>query len=66
MIDPANGSTRQNLQGHADWVYTFAISTDGKSLATGSWDGEVRLWNLADAKLVRTIVAAPGLKAAVK
>jgi WD40 repeat protein len=43
-------------------VYAFAIAPDGKTLASGSWDGEVRLWNLAEGKPVRTILAAPGLK----
>jgi hypothetical protein len=31
-------------------------------VASGSWDGEVRLWNLADGKALRTIIAAPGYK----
>ena len=66
VVDPSNGSTRQTLSGHADWVYTFAVSADGKTLASGGWDGEVRLWSLPDAKLERTIVAAPGLKSASK
>ena len=60
----ANGAPARTLQGHADWVYTFAISPDGKTVASGSWDGEVRLWNLADGKPLRTILAAPGLKPA--
>ena len=32
-------------------------------MASGSWDGEVKLWNLADGKLLKTIIAAPGLQA---
>lgn len=52
------------LAGHTDWVYSFAISPNGKTVASGSWDGEVRLWNLADGKLERTILAAPGYKPA--
>ena len=60
----ANGGPSRTLQGHADWIYTFAISPDGKTVASGSWDGEVRLWNLADGKPLRTILAAPGLKPA--
>jgi mono/diheme cytochrome c family protein len=59
----ANGSQVRKLQGHNDWVYTVAVSRDGKTVASGSWDGEVRLWNLADGKLIRTIIAAPGYKA---
>jgi WD40 repeat protein len=58
-------SLRSTLQGHADWVYSVAISRDGKSIASGSWDGEVRLWNFADGKPIKTIFAAPGLKAPV-
>ena len=64
LIDPANGSVRHKLDGHADWVYSVAFAPDGKTLASGSWDGEVRLWNADDGKPVRTIVAAPGLKSA--
>lgn len=58
------GSSVRNLTGHTDWVYTFALSPDAKTVASGSWDGEVRLWNLADGKPARTIIAAPGYKPA--
>ena len=54
----------RKLQGHNDWIYSLAISRDGKTVASGSWDGEVRLWNLADGKLIRSIIAAPGYKPA--
>jgi WD40 repeat protein len=59
----AKGSSLRRLQGHTDWVYSVAVSRDGKVVAAGSWNGEVRLWNLADGKPLRTIVAAPGYKA---
>jgi WD40 repeat protein len=62
VIDPAKGSVLRTLEGHKDWVYTLVLSPDGKTLASGSWDGEVRLWNLADGKPEKTIVAAPGFK----
>jgi WD40 repeat protein len=53
------------LSGHNDWIYALAISADGQTAASGSWDGEVRLWNLADGgKPIATILAAPGLKPA--
>jgi mono/diheme cytochrome c family protein len=66
VVDPAKGAVLRTLQGHDDWVYTFAIAPDGKSIASGSWDGEVRLWNLADGKPDKTIIAAPGFKAAAR
>ena len=40
----------------------LAISRDGKTVASGSWDGDVRLWNLADGKPIRNFIAAPGYK----
>ncbi|MGO9466703.1 MAG: c-type cytochrome domain-containing protein [Isosphaeraceae bacterium] len=56
------GSQVRRMPGHQDWIYSLAISRDGKTVASGGWDGEVRLWNLADGKLLRTIIAAPGYK----
>jgi mono/diheme cytochrome c family protein len=62
VVNPADGARLKALEGHADWVYSFAISGDGKTVASGSWDGEVRLWNFEDGKPIRTIMAAPGFK----
>jgi WD40 repeat protein len=63
-IFDSKGSSLCKLQGHNDWIYALAISPDGKTVASGSWDGEIKLWNLADGKLLKTIIAAPGYKAA--
>ena len=62
VFDPANGSQLRLLAGHADWVYTLAVAKDGRTLASGAWDGEVRLWETADGKPGKIILAAPGLK----
>jgi dipeptidyl aminopeptidase/acylaminoacyl peptidase len=64
IFDP-KGSQLKRLDGHSDWIYALAVSSDSKTVASGSWDGEVKLWNLADGKLQKTIIAAPGFKAAV-
>lgn len=44
--DPATGQATAALFGHARFVTTVAFSPDGHTLATGSWDGTVRLWTL--------------------
>jgi hypothetical protein len=43
------------LQGHADAVYSLALSPDGRLLATGGYDREILLWDLATRKPVRTL-----------
>jgi WD40 repeat protein len=51
------GGVRLTLQGHDDWVYSSAFSPDGKFIASGSWDGQVKIWNSADGKLLATILS---------
>lgn len=62
VFTAANGAAVRTLSGHADWVYTFALSHDGKTIASGSWDGEVKFWNFADGKPGKALFAAPGFK----
>jgi WD40 repeat protein len=33
------------LLGHSDTVLSVSYSPDGKSIASGSFDGTIRLWN---------------------
>ncbi len=50
----------RNYEGHTDWVYSLSYNDATKRLATGSFDGEVRVWNTADGALVTAFKAAPG------
>lgn len=50
--------------GHKDWVYSLAHHPATHRLASGSHDGEVRLWNTEDGKLEAAFIAAPGYVAA--
>jgi WD40 repeat protein len=46
-------------------VLCLAVSPDGKRLAAGDADAQVRVWNLADRKLVKTIQSHKGRVLAV-
>ena len=41
-------------QAHTDTVRALAFSPDGCTLATGSWDGSIKLWNLKSGTLLWT------------
>jgi len=58
-FNPSNGQQTRALQGHNDWVYVATFSQDAKLIATGSWDGEVRIWNAADGAAVKNFIAMP-------
>lgn len=60
----ADGAAVRAFAGHTDWVYSVAFNPATKKLATGSWDGEIRVWNADDAKGLVNFVAAPGFKPA--
>jgi WD40 repeat protein len=64
-IDLSNNTVAKEYKGHSDWVLTacFQPTTTGDgnrhSIASGSFDGEVRIWNIADAAIVRQWIAKP-------
>jgi len=56
-------SQKKQFSGHKDWVYAIASHSGSKRAASGSHDGEVRIWNVEDGKEVAAFSAAPGYAA---
>ncbi|WP_425475835.1 protein kinase domain-containing protein [Fischerella sp. JS2] len=46
---------KRTLTGHSGSVISVAISPDGKTLASGSNDKTIKLWNLATGEQIRTL-----------
>jgi WD40 repeat protein len=55
---------RRTLQtvGHTGWVVTVAFAPDGKTIASGSHDETLKLWDARTGKLLRTINVYPNRK----
>src|SRR2546428_3577989 len=43
------------FQAHSDWVLSVAFSPDGKTLASGSGDNTVKLWEVSTGTELRTL-----------
>ena len=56
-----NGAQVKQFGPHNDWVYAASFHPASKRVASGSHDGEVRVWNYDDGKELMKFIAAPGL-----
>ena len=41
----------RTLKGHSSWVYAIASSPDGKTLVSGSYDGQIMIWDVPSGEL---------------
>lgn len=59
---PAEGTVVQprTFTGHQGYVHSVAISADGRLVASGSSDTMVKLWRLADQKLLKVLSGRGG------
>ncbi|MFN7502735.1 MAG: helix-hairpin-helix domain-containing protein, partial [Dolichospermum sp.] len=49
------GNLLQTLSGHSDWVWSLAYSPDGQTLASGSRDKTIKLWDVNTGNLLQTL-----------
>ncbi len=55
-----NKELTRTFEAHRDAVHSLASHRPTQRLASGSHDGEVRVWSAADGKLLLKFIAAPG------
>lgn len=55
ILDSNNGKHNRILKGHTAEVTNVIFSNDGKYLASTSYDGTIRLWDIANGKNIRII-----------
>lgn len=58
--DASTGKLERAFHGHRDTIYALALSPDGSTLATGSYDQKIRLWRAADGKELRVLAGHTG------
>ncbi|MEZ6139904.1 MAG: c-type cytochrome domain-containing protein [Zavarzinella sp.] len=60
LWDLEKGTNTKTFTGLKDHVFAVAISTKGELVAAGGYDGEVKIWQVADGKETLSFIAAPG------
>ncbi|MCE9530729.1 MAG: hypothetical protein K8T89_06330 [Planctomycetes bacterium] len=63
--DATAGTNTKTLTGMNDHIFAAAISPDGTLVAGGAYDGEVKVWKVADGMLLKGFNASPGFTGGV-
>ena len=60
-IHSLDGKQIKRFDDHKDWIYSLAVDATNGRLATGSYDGEIRIRNINAGSDVRAFIGSPGL-----
>ncbi|MDH6104620.1 trypsin-like peptidase domain-containing protein, partial [Anabaenopsis tanganyikae CS-531] len=60
VVPWASSSLVKTLTGHSSFVDSVAFSPDGKTLASGSWDDTIKLWDVATGRSIATLTGHSG------
>jgi WD40 repeat protein len=60
QFDAKSHSQVRQYDGHRDWVLSVAFDPQSRRVASGGFDGLIRVWNADDGKLITSFTAAPG------
>ena len=61
-LDGDSDEILSKWKAHDDWIYSLAVSPDGKHVATGDWAGRVKIWESKNeaVSLARELPQVPG------
>lgn len=59
LYDADTGTLAASCSGHTAGIYTVAFSPDSSQLATGGFDGKVRIYSTKDCSLTREFIPVP-------
>jgi WD40 repeat protein/mono/diheme cytochrome c family protein len=55
----ADNKIAQEFEGHSDWALSAVLNKERTQLASGSFNGEVRIWDIATGSLLQSWIAKP-------
>lgn len=58
--DLATGKLVREFEKHTDWIYSVAVHTVTGRVATGGFDGVIRIWEMKNGNSMAAFKAAPG------
>src|SRR5262249_50256060 len=56
LLDLRSGEVRATMHGETSFIFGLAFSPDGATLASGSWDRNIRLWDTATGRELKKLV----------